>query len=153
MYLLCVSIKPFHSHSHSHSYHCPYCNYSSQIEAIIKRHLSTHYRNASPRKCENTRNNGDDVNDVASGVLGAGKSNVGQRQGNKDDEGGISKGDYSKERPHKCAICEKTFKYQGLLTVHQRVHIREEPYKCITCGKTFTRQKKTTHTPTCTHWC
>ena len=95
-------------------YHCPHCNYSSQIKSIIERHSST-------CKCANTRHNRNDGKNVASRVQDAGKSNVGQIQGDKDDGGRRSKGDYSKERPHTCATCEEAFKRQIQLTVHQRM--------------------------------
>ena len=125
-------------------YHCPHCNYSSQIQSTIERHSSTHYRNTSPCKCENTRNNRNNAKDVASRVQDEGKSNVGQIQGDKGDGDESNKGDYSKERPYTCNTCGKTFKQQGHLTAHQRVHTGEKPYKCTICGKTFTQHENLT---------
>ena len=123
-------------------YHCPHCNYSSQIQSTIERHSSTHHRNASPCKCENNRNSRNKGKDMANtcGVQDEGKSNVGQIQCDKDDGHESSKGDYSKKRPHTCTTCGKTFTLQGNLTQHQRVHTGKKPYKCTICGKTFTRQ-------------
>ena len=121
-------------------YHCPHCNYSSQIQSIIERHSSSHHRNASPCKCENTRNNRNKGKDMASRVSDEGKCNVRQIRSNKDDGGVRSKGDYSKDIPYTCTTCEKTFIQQGDLTRHQRVHTGARPYKCTICGKTFTQQ-------------
>ena len=60
--------------------------------------------------------------DMASRVQNACKSNVGQIQGDKDDGGENRKGDFSKERPHTCTTCGKTFTQHDTLTRHQRVH-------------------------------
>ena len=47
----------------------------------------------------------------------------------------------STERPKSfvCAECDRTFKRQGLLDRHQRVHSGERPFKCPHCGVRSTR--------------
>uniref|UniRef100_UPI0037E9003D zinc finger protein 11-like n=1 Tax=Semicossyphus pulcher TaxID=241346 RepID=UPI0037E9003D len=43
-----------------------------------------------------------------------------------DEEGGFS-----------CPDCEKSFKFQSLLTAHQRIHTGEQPFLCPQCGRRF----------------
>ncbi|XP_020506223.1 zinc finger protein 11 [Labrus bergylta] len=43
-----------------------------------------------------------------------------------DEEGGFS-----------CSECGKSFKFQSLLTAHQRIHTGEQPFLCPQCGRRF----------------
>ncbi|CAJ1054225.1 zinc finger protein 11-like isoform X4 [Xyrichtys novacula] len=36
-----------------------------------------------------------------------------------------------------CSDCEKSFKFQSLLTAHQRIHTGEQPFPCPQCGRRF----------------
>ncbi|KAM9845843.1 uncharacterized protein ACBR49_010839 [Aulostomus maculatus] len=36
-----------------------------------------------------------------------------------------------------CFDCEKSFKFQSLLTAHQRIHTGEQPFLCPQCGRRF----------------
>lgn len=45
---------------------------------------------------------------------------------------------HSEERPYKCTICNKTFRWRSNLTEHQHIH-DEKPFQCGVCKKEFTQ--------------
>ncbi|XP_007439337.1 zinc finger and SCAN domain-containing protein 31-like [Python bivittatus] len=47
---------------------------------------------------------------------------------------------HSRELPHKCLDCGKSFSHKANLTSHQRVHRLEKLYDCSNCGKSFLRK-------------
>ncbi|OAF71603.1 Zinc finger protein 58 [Intoshia linei] len=41
------------------------------------------------------------------------------------------------EKPFKCEICSKSFRFSSELPVHMRLHSGSKPYKCDKCGRSF----------------
>ena len=44
---------------------------------------------------------------------------------------------HSRERPHKCDVCGKTFTLSTGLKIHEQIHGDKKPYKCGVFGKAF----------------
>uniref|UniRef100_A0A8C2FKU2 C2H2-type domain-containing protein n=1 Tax=Cyprinus carpio TaxID=7962 RepID=A0A8C2FKU2_CYPCA len=44
---------------------------------------------------------------------------------------------HSEEKPYKCSICNKIFKWSEYLKLHERTHTGDKPYKCSHCDKRF----------------
>jgi len=44
------------------------------------------------------------------------------------------------EKPHKCALCSKSFPTPGDLKSHMYVHSGSWPYKCDVCNRGFSKQ-------------
>nr|XP_056700508.1 zinc finger protein 420-like [Euleptes europaea] len=49
---------------------------------------------------------------------------------------------YTREEPHKCLECGKSFTRKNKLIEHHRIHTGEKPYTCLECGKSFSRNDK-----------
>ncbi|XP_065346261.1 zinc finger protein 665-like isoform X25 [Cloeon dipterum] len=48
--------------------------------------------------------------------------------------------------PFPCSICEKTFKHQGQVKIHMRLHTGERPFACSQCDKAYaTRNRLNLH--------
>lgn len=65
---------------------------------------------------------------------------------------------HTRERPHTCTICNKTFSRVFLLQFHMRTHTGEKPFSCTYCDKTFRqatdlRSHLTIHTGQKQHMC
>jgi len=43
----------------------------------------------------------------------------------------------TREKPHKCDVCDKSFVHLGSLTVHQHKHTGEKPYQCDVCEMSY----------------
>ena len=44
---------------------------------------------------------------------------------------------HTKEKPHKCSLCDKSFAVLNTLNNHMRTHTKEKPYPCSFCNKSF----------------
>lgn len=47
---------------------------------------------------------------------------------------------HSKEKPHKCTLCSKSFPTPGDLKSHMYVHSGSWPFKCHICNRGFSKQ-------------
>lgn len=45
------------------------------------------------------------------------------------------------ERPFTCGLCGKSFAYNHVLKLHEKVHLVERLYKCNLCAETYTSKK------------
>ena len=45
--------------------------------------------------------------------------------------------EHTRERPHKCGYCGKTFSWKHNLGVHMKIHNGAKPYLCDYCDKAF----------------
>ena len=146
-------------------YHCPHCNYSSQIQSTIERHSSTHHRNASHRGDKDMASRVQEAgksnvgqirgnNDMASRVQGVGKSNVGQIRGDKDmasrvQEAGKSiVGQIQGDKDMASRVQEAGKSIVGQIRGDKEDggvsskgdYSNERRPTCTTCGKTFKQQ-------------
>lgn len=44
---------------------------------------------------------------------------------------------HAKDKPYRCGVCGKCFRYLGKFKEHQRIHTGERPYRCHVCFKGF----------------
>ena len=44
---------------------------------------------------------------------------------------------HTKEKPHECEVCKKTFSQKAHLNTHLRIHTGDRPFSCDICHKRF----------------
>ncbi|XP_040350764.1 zinc finger protein 517 isoform X4 [Herpailurus yagouaroundi] len=64
--------------------------------------------------------------------------------GRQDPQPGAARKTASGARPFECPVCQKPFKHNSLLLLHQRLHTGEKPFECRECGKAFSRKSNLT---------
>ena len=53
--------------------------------------------------------------------------------------------EHAGEKPYKCNYCDKRFRLNGQMKVHERIHTGETPYKCEYCHKALTSRTSLTN--------
>ncbi|XP_014652712.1 PREDICTED: zinc finger protein 517, partial [Ceratotherium simum simum] len=51
---------------------------------------------------------------------------------------------HSGDKLYQCPVCQKPFKHNSLLLLHQRLHTGERPFECRECGRAFSRKSNLT---------
>ncbi|XP_019290574.2 zinc finger protein 517 isoform X1 [Panthera pardus] len=64
--------------------------------------------------------------------------------GRQNPQPGAAQKTASGDRPLECPVCQKPFKHNSLLLLHQRLHTGEKPFECRECGKAFSRKSNLT---------
>ena len=47
---------------------------------------------------------------------------------------------HTSQKPFKCDMCNRNFRWLSYLSLHMNTHAEEKPFKCNVCGKSFTQE-------------
>ncbi|KAG8193935.1 hypothetical protein JTE90_011487 [Oedothorax gibbosus] len=103
-----------HPHMHPDRRHkCPQCNYSTDVETHLRKHLLTH-TGERPHACSR---------------CGKGFTQKSHLTNHLSVHTG--------ERPFSCKVCGRAFNRSTNLVMHEKTHTNDKSYICTTCGKDF----------------